>query len=709
MLTTLRSGVVSTSQHANYQQTTTTTSSSAQFSQEQFNRLKEQLAQVSAELQQKNRELDDLITYSTALEVKLISIGADETQWECQRYTHQDRHDDPTFDRVLSIESMVNIQDSRMRPSLEISASKCFKETMDKPIKLMCSKFNAESIPRKYSQSILSKVSSHADNTENITVENNNQYITGGIFNFRNGEFKWFEEVYFDSYNVAPSFGSSWGDFNNDGYPDLYVNNHYWTPALYLNLKNGSFENIALKSIPFLNEDFKNKFIDKHGGAWADFDKDGQLDFFEVTGAKYGTSAIPNNLFRNHNGLLIDEAKMRGVDYPLARARTISWVDYDNDGHLDAFIAAQKRGDGQGKPVLFRQNPLNNTFVNVNDVYSNVLFAHSTDIDNDGVLEFFLLSFTFPFKVYHANQYPFKDVTTDIFNFNLTAVKKYFGKVEEHAHEVNTWIPPSEDTGYFSIISDTVFGDIDGNTWQDIVIARNYYGKCIVEIFYNQGYESHTERCLINNVITELVEWKIKQIYSKAGVTCGALAVGDFDNDRDLDIFLLTYLPYSNSPNVFFINKGGMEFLVKEDGLGAAGSTFGKAESVSVADYDVDGRLDLFITNGKGSPPFDVGPTQLFHNIEKQRNWIEIDVVGITENPHGFGGRVFLRSCGTTQIRDIENGVHFSSQNSFRIHFGLGKCPTIDEIKVWWPRSQKFQSKKSIKPNQVLLFKENLQ
>ncbi|GAM16939.1 hypothetical protein SAMD00019534_001140 [Acytostelium subglobosum LB1] len=649
---------------------------------------------LQEQVEEQRKEIDRLKLYSAILETKFQQMGFDEMDWACENDQRGgDKHDDVVTERVLSVESFMNIQETRLATHTKLKST-CFnKDISENPVKLMCSSFKAGSFKTKYVPSLLERP------LEPSSI------VPGGIFNHYAHTYHWFDEVYLDYPNIGPSFGSSWGDFNNDGYPDLYVNNHYWAPSLYLNLKNGTFKNIVFDVIPTLNET-KKHFLDKHGGAWADFDKDGHLDLFEVTGAKYGTAAIPNNLYRNINGTLVDEATIRNVEYPYARARTISWLDYNNDGHLDAFIATQMRNDGKGKPVLLYQHPSNNTFMDVNQdvgmqVDSNVMFAKMLDIDNDGVLELFIVAFTFPFKVYHTSSTPFEDVTNQLFNINHTKMQEHYKEVKEAHADASSWLPPHPSTGVYAIISDLAFGDLDGNGWQDIIIARNFFGECIIDVFYNQGY---------TNTSKNKLEWDIVELHRIKGVSCGSLVVADFDNNMALDIFLVTYASYSNSPNVLLVNTGeGRKFMIKEDGGGAAGSTFGKGESVSVADYDLDGKLDLFITNGKGSPPFDIGPFQLFKNNNAfPRNWIQVDIVGITENPHGFGGRVFLKACGTTQFRDIDNGVHFIAQNSFRVHFGLGACKRINELKVWWPRSKIFQTELDVAINQVFVFVENI-
>ena len=105
-----------------------------------------------------------------------------------------------------------------------------------------------------------------------------------------------------------------------------------------------------------------------------------------------------------------------------------------------------------------------------------------------------------------------------------------------------------------------------------------------------------------------------------------------------------------------------------------------------MADYDRDGFLDSFITNGYGPSPFaDEGPHQLFRNQGNGNHWVEIDLEGTVSNRDGIGATALLEAGGVVQIRRQEGGMHRDSQNSQRIHFGLAKQETINRLTIRWP------------------------
>ena len=187
---------------------------------------------------------------------------------------------------------------------------------------------------------------------------------------------------------------------------------------------------------------------------------------------------------------------------------------------------------------------------------------------------------------------------------------------------------------------------------------------------------------------------------------CFGGAVGDFDNDTDLDVYLVCGNYLDNAKNMLFENFGDRKFKrVKKSG-GARGTHIGIGDSVAVADYDVDGFLDLFVRNGRGLAPFGVGPDELFHNTGNGNHWLEIDLEGETSNRNGIGSRITLSTGKKQQVRFVDNGTHGYVQDFRRLHFGLGKKQIVDEVKVEWP-SGKVVTYNDIKADQVVVLKED--
>ena len=171
----------------------------------------------------------------------------------------------------------------------------------------------------------------------------------------------------------------------------------------------------------------------------------------------------------------------------------------------------------------------------------------------------------------------------------------------------------------------------------------------------------------------------------EASTDCTSVTAGDFDNDMDVDVYLVCQNAVENLPNRLYLNDGIGNFAPVADAGGAEGSSLGGGDSAVTADYDRNGFLDLFLTNGEGAPPFNRGPHQLFRNLGNGNHWLEIDLVGVISNRDAIGARLFLTAGGVTQLREQVGGMHRSSQDHQRVHFGLGPNTVADSLEIVWP------------------------
>lgn len=138
-----------------------------------------------------------------------------------------------------------------------------------------------------------------------------------------------------------------------------------------------------------------------------------------------------------------------------------------------------------------------------------------------------------------------------------------------------------------------------------------------------------------------------------------------------------------------------MKALVASRGRGAAW-----------ADYNEDGFLDLFVTNGEDNTDYVDGPQFLYRNATNANRWLKIKLVGTASSRQGLGARVTVKVGQTSQYREM-NGAqgHYLSQGATPLHFGLGEATVLDQVIVKWPKGQT-QTLRNVPTNQELVVTE---
>ena len=193
-----------------------------------------------------------------------------------------------------------------------------------------------------------------------------------------------------------------------------------------------------------------------------------------------------------------------------------------------------------------------------------------------------------------------------------------------------------------------------------------------------------------------------KKITISEAFEARSVAAGDFDNDMDVDLYVVRSNSAANLPNQLYENLGDGSFIQVPGAGGAEAYTEGKGMSVTMADYDLDGYLDLFVTNGRGIYPYNNGPDQLYRNVSSGNNWLQVDLEGKISNRDGIGARLFATTPdGKTQLRERNGGIHWSQQDQKRIHFGLAQNEKVSELVIYWP-SGLVQKLQDVEINQVL-------
>ena len=575
--------------------------------------------------------------------------------------------------------------------------------------------------------------------------------------------------------NVGETWGSSWGDFNGDGRPDILVNNHRDRPSLYRNNGDNTFTDVVItsdQSRTWLGDPLG----DTHGGAWLDIDSDGDKDLIVATG-----SFIPPQLFTNENGLLTNETDAFGIPDD-GGGRMIAGFDYNNDARID--LATMNSGTSK----ILKQKS-DGTFAKVNQTVgfncngfrSN--YAQLSDIDNDvsigGSLEFFCMrDGTSPAKVFDISTQPFTNISNSVpttanvvdtvfadFDRNLSpdmfmvrgALRpsqtllinpnkiETLLSVNENSNEkgfifnssgvinvdVNTrnYDPPrifigaagthpatleftldSNDSGTWGLAPHNPGSDLGLYIGYDTVSGQWQFqlssgGENANTYFVVDTQAAVTNLEIIGQQIADLpIAPRLFMNYSgvfedetnarglNSLLSCVHVVAGDFDNDMDEDLYMVCRGGVENLRNRLFKNKGDGTFTEVVFAGGARGavgkgldSGVGTGESVTTADYDLDGFLDLLVLNGLNLQPIHVGgPDQLFRNMGNSNHWIQLDLVGTVSHIDAIGSKVHATAGGITQLREKNGSFHRWSQNDQRLHFGLASNNRVN-LTVYWP------------------------
>ena len=568
------------------------------------------------------------------------------------------------------------------------------------------------------------------------------------------------------------SYGASWGDFNGDSYPDLFIGNHSDSGILYLNGGDGTFKDITSQV------GLQDGRADTHGAAWADFDKDGDQDLILLVGGGRGFGVGKNLIFVNENGQFIERASELGIDYPISRGRTPLWLDFDKDGQLDLLTGAIPRPDGQAPPAIFSYT--DDGFENVSSTahfdVANAKFALLSDLSGDGNLDVVLKSDSL--GIYDISSNIFEDITDTLvsesirshdfvsgdfngdlrpdlystqntqffvsdlvqvdfdtakarivsegdqkgasfsssgdveFNLDIGSIPEleppvYIGSEGVNFNSSNFTLSSSdpEAQGIFPHIPGVDRGiyigyDSELQQWQILVSSPdriNFHALIngdnpltdLTEIgFDSTNITPRNDQLLISTENGLIDQTQISGI-DTIPIFGNSVATGDFDNDMDLDLYLVTSSAAGNLPNILYENQGDGTFIAVPNAGGAEGTNLGVGDSVTVADYDLDGFLDVFITNGGWPPIFSLdAPSQLFHNQGNENHWLGIDLEGVSSNRDAIGAQVFVTADGVTQLREQSGGIHEKSQNHQRLHFGLADNTIVDEILIKWPNGQ---------------------
>ncbi len=438
-------------------------------------------------------------------------------------------------------------------------------------------------------------------------------------------------------------FGAVVGDFDNDGWPDLYVTN-YGKNRLYRNNHDGTFTDVAEKAGVTVGGGSTGASWST-GATWGDYDGDGLLDLFvpgyvhvdqlpQVAAQASSTSALafcefrgvkvmcgphglrgdPDHLFRNNgDGTFTDVSQHAGVGDPNHYYGLSSlFIDLNGDGKPDLLVADDStpnylyinKGDG-----TFEDDSFASGFaLNESGRETASMGIGAGDLTHDGRVDLYITTFSDDYNPLYRNDG----------EANFTDVA-YQAGIAEVTYPFLGW--------------GTTFFDYDNDGWLDLFVANGHV--------YPQ---------------VDAQKW---------GTT------------------------YAQRPLLFHSDKGKLALVAAVENTGLA--KLATSRGVAVGDLFNDGHMDIVVNNMDSTP-------SLFRDVIKNENhWIGLHLIGAPSAEPGkpgsprdaVGATVWVTAEGFRQRADVISGGSFASGPDPRLHFGVGNATTIDKIEIRWPSGRK--------------------
>jgi enediyne biosynthesis protein E4 len=411
------------------------------------------------------------------------------------------------------------------------------------------------------------------------------------------------------------------GDYDNDGWEDLYVT-YYGKNRLYHN-QNGVFTEIAEKAgVAGSGKAWGT------GCAWVDYDRDGHLDLMIANYVDFDLATAPapgerpscvwkgvpvmcgprglpgakNILYHSRgDGTFEDVTTKAHIDQTDGHyAFSVSTFDYNDDGWPDIYVACDST------PSILYRNNRDGTFTDV-AVVSGAAFnedgreqagmgATIADYNGDGRPDIFKTNFSDDTSTLYRNNGDgtFDDVTSAA---GLGLYTKYLG-----------W--------------GTMFLDFDNDGWPDLLLVN---GHVYPEVDKNNLGSNYEE------------------------------------------------------PRILYHNLGKGTFADISASAGPGINARASSRGLAVGDLWNDGRISAVITN------LNSVPSLLVNQVRNSNHWIAIRTVGTKSNRDGIGARISIKAGARTLVDEVRSGSSYNSSSDMRVHFGLGSAAKVDSIQIRWP------------------------
>lgn len=421
--------------------------------------------------------------------------------------------------------------------------------------------------------------------------------------------------------------GCVFGDYDNDGDADLYVTN-FGSNILYRNNGDGTFSDVTEEA--GVGDDQWGT-----GAIFGDYDRDGDLDLYVCNYVEYSLASIEK---------MKSESKQAGKSVPSA-LNPIAFDAQDN-------ILFQNNGDGAFSDVT--------AALGVEANGGRSMQAIFTDFDLDGDLDLYVANDLTPNFLYKNNgDGTFADVSRESwaadFRGSMGLATGDYDSDGDIDLFISHWID-QENTLYRNLwVEGSEITDTKPTGAEPIRLIDESYGSLLAEIsmkdigwgtdFFDYDNDADLDIFVANGSTFQYLEMPRFLIRQK---------------DR----------LFRNEDNGSFIE------IANDVGIGTLPSRVGRG--VAFGDYDNDGDVDFFVVNNHDR-------AVLWRNDGGNRNaWLQVKLAGTADNRDGVGSKIRVTAGGLTQIREINAGASYMSFNSLTAEFGLGQESMVDSLEIVW-------------------------
>jgi enediyne biosynthesis protein E4 len=443
-----------------------------------------------------------------------------------------------------------------------------------------------------------------------------------------------FEEVT-DKAGVANErwgFGVAVGDYDNDGYADLYVTN-FGISRLYHNNGNGTFTDVAEK-LSVARRGWST------GASWGDYDGDGRLDLFVPGYVQFDLNNLPPSPS--------EAGKSSTVNQTFCQFRGVPVMCGPRGLTGDSDTLYHQKADGTFEDVSVKAG--------VSDPEKFYGFSSAfIHIDDDKLLDLIVVNDSTPNQLY---------------------INKGNGTFEEIGYPSGVAL---NENGREQAGMGLAAGDYDNDGRIDFHVT-NFSDDSNV-LYHNEGETNFTDVTFqvgLGEVTIPFLGWGTSFL--------------DFDNDGWLDLFVVNGhvypvvdknqwgTSYAQQALLFRNQNGKFERVGAPPGNALANAWPGRG--LAVGDLDGDGRVDAVINNLDGKP------TVLRNVAASSGHWLGVRLTGdvARKSPRdAIGSIVYLTTGKIRQRQDVVSGAVYCSQNDMTLHFGLGSATKVDKLEVQWP------------------------